>query len=188
MQLEKLATRRVGIHRSEVNEAVSKATNWQTKIRPHTANDLLKKFVLSLQSLTPKSRTMLSESTLDVELDFLSSRQARRIPAYRTLVMDEAPIYSTDTGHYAFGWRSSDGAQVIKPDVPIHMTVVACVRGNGAKLPLLFIEHKKKTKTSKGIGGMNAGIMVTWIREVFMPALKSDDVVLMGNLSSHVAK
>ena len=67
------------------------------------------------------------------------------------------------------------------------------VRGNGTKLPLRFIEHRRQ-KTQKGkivqkkVAGMTSELMLQYLDDVLLPNLQNRDRVLMDRLTAHTNK
>ena len=91
------------------------------------------------------------------------------------------------------------GNQIVHvPKVQRRDTIVACIRGDGKRLGLFWIDHKRKgqqqplphqTQISKEdkISGMNLNIMKEWAQYV-LQHMNDGDVLILDRLSSHLSK
>ena len=75
-------------------------------------------------------------------------------------------------------------------------TIVVCVRGDGKRMPLFWIEHKRKGQmptqysniisSEEKIAGMNKKLMFVWA-QMALEHMNNGDVLIMDRLSSHLS-
>jgi transposase len=106
------------------------------------------------------------------------------------LVMDEAGVWNDSVVLRSYAPRGTTPSIKTLPNAS-RDTVVATLKGDGTKLPLWYLEHKRqKTKNKvvieRAVKGMTEALMLQYIEEVLKPAVQPGDVLFMDRLSSHM--
>lgn len=106
------------------------------------------------------------------------------------LVMDESGIWNDAVLTRTYAAQGSRNSFVSCPDKGSRDTIVATLRGDGQKLPLFYIQHKRqKTKNKeviqRAVKGMTESLMLEYIEEVLRPHTTPGQVLFMDQLSSH---
>lgn len=141
----------------------------------------------SSQRARPASADTITAQYSKSVADFRAQVQSLRVPAKRRLVMDEAGIYDCDIHPYSYEAVGAGGAGVATPPTGTRDTIVACVRGDGSKLPLMWIAHSRanKAKNQPAVKGMSEKLMLQWVHAYLAPNVGDAEILQMDRLGAH---
>lgn len=116
--------------------------------------------------------------------------QWRTNNATNYLVMDESGIWNDHVIPRSYSPIGGGGPQVASPGSSNRDTIAATLRGNGEKLPLYYLKHKRqRTKNNevveRAVKGFTEAIMLDYINQILVPNVAPGTVLFLDNLSSH---
>jgi transposase len=171
----------------QAQEKVERITGGNVQWSASKVSKFMKERGFSSQRTKRATADTNTQEFEDSIAEFQQEVQRQRVPAKRRLVMDEAAVYDNDIHPYCYQAIGSGGAEVEVPPKGQRDTVVACLRGDGKKLPAFYIHHVRANKRRgiRAIKGMNKQFMLQWIEEVLAPSLTDEKILQMDGLGAH---
>jgi transposase len=159
-------------------------------VSPSYVSRMLRKAGYTSQRSTKRPAARV-RPTYDAEVSQFRAKWAvHPLLSHMFIVMDESGVWNDSPVSRTYSKVGSGSAGVKSADKASRDTVVATIRMDGKKLPLMYIEHQRqKTKNKqvvqRAIKGMTEEIMLDYIEEVLAPNTVPGQYLLMDQLSSH---
>ena len=138
--------RRLAKEPVKIRHVIEKAKWFHVDLKPYDVSRMMARNRISKRRIKKVLKRKLKPEFSTSIQDFRKMIQNSRIPASKTLVMDEAGIWSDDISPYTYEEKESKDVGVVVPDEKIRHTIVATLRDDGTALLPFWIQHQNANK------------------------------------------